>query len=432
MDGIQGWHPGERAIQKKLDFDGPMSMAWTWIDPSMPEEHRIFHSRNLYFLPLSSLDAEGRPWGSILAAKDGKPGFIRSPTETTLDVSFRTWEGDPWAENYETWRSHADEKFLVAGIGIELGTRRRNKLAGWVSQVKQVGQNDYFAKLHVNQAIGNCPKYINIRELVPYPETRSEVVYRNLHVGEQDRLPDELIQFILDADTVYLSSSYDAKPEHAAKFPSHMGMNQRGGRPGFVRVSPSDGRTIILPDFSGNRLLSSLGNIEYTPRAGLTLIEYTSGSVLYLTGTATTLVGDAALALMPRQKMLTAITVTGYAFVHDALPVRQRPETTPIRSPYSPPIKLLREEMGEAGRLFDQESTTVLLRRIEILSPTLATFEWEVDGEKPLAIQPGQAAILDFSDFLGKPGYQHMAPLAPSSVNDDRIRTWTVSDAASP
>lgn len=31
------------------------------------------------------------------------------------------------------------------------------------------------------------------------------------------------------------------------------------------------------------------------------------------------------------------------------------------------------------------------------------------------------------SSFVGRPQYQHMAPDNPSSVNDDRMRTWTVS-----
>ncbi|KAA1474670.1 hypothetical protein DENSPDRAFT_860449 [Dentipellis sp. KUC8613] len=439
IGGLQGWHPGERSIQSKLDYSGTMSMAWTWISEDMPEQHRVFYNRNLPFLPLTTLDAEGRPWGSIIAGKQGKPGFIRSPMETTLDIDLRTWVGDPWEENVEAWKAEggkrADPRFLVAGIGVELSTRRRNKLAGWATNIRQVGEdtNDYNVRLRVNEAIGNCPKYINVRELVPHTDTHPEVAYKNLHMGDNERLPDELIAFILDADAVFFSTSYEAKPEDAARFPSHVGMNQRAGRPGFVRVRPSDGRTLVLPDYSGNRLMTSLGNIEVTPFAGITIIDYLTGSILYLTGNARTLVGSEALSLMPRQRVLTAITTTGYIFVRDALPSRQRAGTEPERSPYSPPIKLLREEMENSGQHFDDGAVNVLLSKVDILSPTLAVFKWEVEGSgKDLTIEPGQAAILDFSDFIGKPAYQHMAPAAPTSVNDDRIRTWTISDAPAP
>ncbi|KAJ6551080.1 hypothetical protein B0H10DRAFT_2119234, partial [Mycena sp. CBHHK59/15] len=55
-------------------------------------------------------------------------------------------------------------------------------------------------------------------------------------------------------------------------FPSHLGMNQREGQVGFIRVVPSDRRTVMIPDFSGDRFVTSLGNIEATP-ASLTFMD---------------------------------------------------------------------------------------------------------------------------------------------------------------
>lgn len=68
---------------------------------------------------------------------------------------------------------------------------------------------------------------------------------------DEDRLPEEAISLILKSDTVFFGTTYEARKEDAVKFPSHVGMNQRGGRAGFIRVLPSDGRTVILPDYSG-------------------------------------------------------------------------------------------------------------------------------------------------------------------------------------
>ena len=67
----------------------------------------------------------------------------------------------------------------------------------------------------------------------------------------QERLPEELISFVHEADTVFIGSAYKAREDEESRFPSHVGQNARGGRAGFVRVPPSDSRTIVLPDYSG-------------------------------------------------------------------------------------------------------------------------------------------------------------------------------------
>lgn len=66
---------------------------------------------------------------------------------------------------------------------------------------------------------------------------------------DSDRLPDPVIDFIHSSDTVFLGTTYQAPASEEETYPSHLGMNQRGGRKGFVRVS--EGRTIVLPDYSG-------------------------------------------------------------------------------------------------------------------------------------------------------------------------------------
>jgi hypothetical protein len=98
----------------------------------------------------------------------------------------------------------------------------------------------------------NCPKYINIRDLIPYPQTSPKIIYQQLNLSPTDRLPDDVISVIHESDTLFIGTSYQAlSAAEMQNFPSHLGMNQRGGRPGFVRVRPSDGRTLVLPDYSG-------------------------------------------------------------------------------------------------------------------------------------------------------------------------------------
>ncbi len=58
----------------------------------------------------------------------------------------------------------------------------------------------------------------------------------------------------------------------------------RGGKPGFVNVDGN--KTLIIPDFSGNKHFNSFGNLELNPRAGLLFVDFNQGDLLYLTGEA--------------------------------------------------------------------------------------------------------------------------------------------------
>jgi NAD(P)H-flavin reductase len=188
---------------------------------------------------------------------------------------------------------------------------------------------------------------------------------------------------------------------------------------------------VVIPDYSGNRFVSSLGNIETSGLAGLTIVSFTTGDILYLTGTAENAVGPPALKIMTRHASLTSVNVTGYTFVQDALPVRQQTGTSVERSPYSPKVKyLVEEEMG--SQMGGAAQHKAELQEAVQISSNLAVFKFKVissPGANDLRIHPGQAIVLDFMDWIGPPQYQHMANSAPGSINDDRVRTWTVSSA---
>jgi uncharacterized protein len=78
------------------------------------------------------------------------------------------------------------------------------------------------------------------------------------------------------ADTFFIASAH---PERGAD------ASHRGGRPGFVQVAP-DGRSLRFPDYTGNRMFKTLGNLTVEPRAGLLFVDWESGATLQLTGRA--------------------------------------------------------------------------------------------------------------------------------------------------
>ncbi|KAL4894286.1 hypothetical protein BDV59DRAFT_192627 [Aspergillus ambiguus] len=401
-----------------LGYADAMKDAWSMIRDIMPEQHRVFHTSKLSFIPITTVDGDGRPWAAIVAGSTGEVGFVLSPDTQTLLIHARLWDGDPLLDTVKAWvdpkpgLSTVSQRFLTAGLGVEFSTRRRNKFAGTIQNVLCQSNRDYKLHLRVTQTMGYA------------------VQYRHRNWEPDGRLPEEVVAFILQADTVFVGSIYKSSPSDLHTFPPHAGMNARSGLPGFIRVSPSDGRTVVVPDYSGNRFMSSLGNIEASGLVGLTIVSFTTGDILYLTGTAKNLVGQPALEVMTRHAALTSVNVTGFVFVRDALPVRQQDGTPVERSPYSPKVKYLVEETGAQSR--DSKEHKAKLQEAVQVSSDLAVFKFQViskPGVGGLRIRPGQAIVLDFMDWIGPPQYQHMEDSAPHSINDDRVRTWTVSSA---
>ena len=122
----------------------------------MPEQHRVFYSASLPFIPVTTLDSIGRPWSSILSGPGGEIGWVSSETHDQLTMRVNVWDGDPLKANVECYvktTGGPKRKMLIAGIGVEFSTRRRNKFAGSVKVIKERGAL-YDICVTVNQAIG--------------------------------------------------------------------------------------------------------------------------------------------------------------------------------------------------------------------------------------------------------------------------------------
>ncbi|KAL2287001.1 hypothetical protein FJTKL_06494 [Diaporthe vaccinii] len=212
-----------------------------------------------------------------------------------------------------------------------------------------------------------------------------------------------------------------------------MDTNHRGGPPGFVRVmrnSLGDGVDLVYPEYSGNRLYQSLGNMHSRPLVGICVPDFDSGDVLYLTGETEILVGLDAGRVLPHTKLAVKIHVTAAKYVAKGLPFRG---SVPDYSPYNPPVRRLAAEtegLALPGDANTRPPATATLVSRDIIAPTVARFTFRLETSRKLnKWKPGQHVTLDFGPELDI-GWSHMREDDPTSLNDDFVRTFTVSNAA--
>lgn len=140
-----------------------------------------------------------------------------------------------------------------------------------------------------------------------------------------------------------------------------------------------------------------------------------------LTGSASILVGQDAANYLPRTKLAVKITVSAAVYVQSGLPF----SGTPLEpSPYNPPVRPLFSEQQHVLSSAGESTRTATLLRREIITPTIARFVFSL--EPAAQWEAGQYVTFDFAEELDV-GWSHMRDDEPQSLNDDYVRTFTVS-----
>jgi predicted pyridoxine 5'-phosphate oxidase superfamily flavin-nucleotide-binding protein len=258
----------------------------------MPDQHRQFFEQ-LPFIVAGSLDAERRPWASILA---GLPGFASSPHPRLLEIEANPLPGDPLGDALEV-----DNPLGI--LGIELPTRRRNRMNGHIVARDMAG----FA-VHVRESFGNCPQYIQRRDYTAFtPQAGAAEPFTSLPADAMDR--------IRRADTMFVAS---AAPREDGKF--SVDASHRGGQPGFLGLD-RDG-AIVVPDFRGNGFFQTIGNLIACPRAGLLIPDFATGDLLQVTGAAEVVWDGPEVAAYPGAERLWKVRVQSGRWLRAGFPLR--------------------------------------------------------------------------------------------------------------
>jgi len=79
----------------------------------------------------------------------------------------------------------------------------------------------------------------------------------------------------------------------------------KGGEPGFVRVL--DPHTVVFPNYDGNGMYLSAGNVLVNPEVGLLFIDFERGHRMRLEGTATVDLDDPMRAGYPEAQFLVRV-----------------------------------------------------------------------------------------------------------------------------
>ena len=251
------WHAGEKTLQDIYSVAERMEViGQKVIRDYMPDQHREFYQQ-LPFMVVGAVDAQQRPWATLL---EGPEGFVTSPDPQQLLLAVQPDAQDPAASGLQAGQA-------VGLLGIELHTRRRNRINGVIQQVSADG-----LAVAVEHSYGNCPKYIQARSY-----TRSSELLQQRAARENfTELNARTTAMIRAADTFFIASYFDHDANNRSVDVSH-----RGGRAGFVKV---EGNRLTIPDYAGNLFFNTLGNLQANPVAGLLFVDFATGDILQLTG----------------------------------------------------------------------------------------------------------------------------------------------------
>lgn len=293
------FHQGEREVQDRAGTRARMQAAGPrLIRDQMPDEHRELFEK-LPFLIAGVADASGQPWATVLA---GKPGFVTTtPQEMRINAL-----PDPIDPAHAALQPGA----AIGILGIELETRRRNRMNGRVGELGPLG-----LAVHVLQSFGNCPKYIHVRAHRRLARDCPVTVQ-----AESAGLSNEARALIAGSDTFFVATT---SGQGQTDWTQGVDVSHRGGDPGFVGIETvGNGTRLMVPDYVGNGFFNTLGNLALDPRAGLLFVDFAQGHLLQLAARAHVVWHDAETAAATGVARVLVLDIAGGQWLRHALDLR--------------------------------------------------------------------------------------------------------------
>jgi predicted pyridoxine 5'-phosphate oxidase superfamily flavin-nucleotide-binding protein len=285
------YHEGEIAVQKRAGAFDPADLDGNGLGTELDARAATFLAQQLWVI-VAGLDSAGRVWTSPLY---GPAGFLQVNDAKTLAVHASLPVDDPSHDSFQ--RSNE-----IGLLVLDPRTRRRMRING-----RAEPRRDGTLLVTTREVFGNCPKYIQRREITGAIAAEENEAIEAPALTTADR------EQITGADTFFIGSLHTE---------AGLDCSHRGGNPGFVRVLSE--RKLAFPDYSGNNMFQTLGNLSLDSRAGLLFLDFETGRTLQLTGSATILWDAAALREWPGAHRVVEFEIVKDIARERALPLRWR------------------------------------------------------------------------------------------------------------
>ncbi|MDL2191320.1 pyridoxamine 5'-phosphate oxidase family protein [Cobetia sp. LC6] len=275
----QVFHAGERRVQARAGVsESYVDQVAPYVRDQMPEQHVAFFE-SLPVLFMGVPDTQGWPWAVVSFAA---PGQLCDATPGELKVHARPALGQLLGLEFTPGTR-------IGVLGLDLASRRRNRMNGTLLAPDAVADMAPAGlRIGVDQSFGNCPQYIQQREVDWAGEQAKAPVSREVSLDAEAALNDEATwndeevrALLAQADTFFIATRAGELDEAA---PNGVDVSHRGGRPGFLHLN-ADG-SLSFPDFAGNRFFNTLGNIELDSRVSLLIPDFITGEALIFKGHA--------------------------------------------------------------------------------------------------------------------------------------------------
>ncbi len=280
-------HEGERTVQRRAGVTVP---GWgsAGVDALIPPVAAEFLGRQQLVVITAATD-DGAAWVSVLS---GPPGFATAPDDRTVVAERLPDPGDPLAGRFDTEHD-------IGMLMIEPATRKRMRVNG------RARRDGHRLLVRTQQVYSNCPKYIQTRT----PTTDELPPGRVVSAGEELNAGHR--RWVAAADTFFIGTY---APGHGAD------ASHRGGNPGFITTGPDN--RLTWPDYIGNSMYMTLGNLHIEPRCGLLFVDWQSGHTLHLTGRATADWDPARVSAVPGAHRLIDFDVEQFVERAGGIPQR--------------------------------------------------------------------------------------------------------------
>jgi uncharacterized protein len=248
------FHSGEIAVQERAGVrDIAEDVGEGIVDHLPPGASEFLERRQMAVL--GTVDNRGNVWASVVT---GDPGFIETVDDRTLKIAAPISSSDPIVRNLAS-EAHA------ALFAPDFVASRRVRVNGR-GVIK-----DGAIYIATDEVYGNCRRYLQERIFIG----KREIPAADQKARVATALSASARAQISRADTFFIATD---NPGRGAD------VSHKGGNPGFVRII--DQRRIAYPDYNGNSMFNTLGNLTTNPHAGLLFIDFDSGRTLQLTGRA--------------------------------------------------------------------------------------------------------------------------------------------------